>query len=404
MFGAIMGDIVGSRFEFDRGDKTKDFKLFTKESIFTDDTVMSIAVADALLVAGKDAEERIIKDCIVLSLKHWGRKYPEAGYGGRFYNWLFSEESNPYGSYGNGSAMRVSAVGWLYDSIERTREVARWTAEVTHNHPEGIKGAEAIATIIYLARNGYDKGYIRDYILREFGYDLSRTCDEIRPTYHHVESCRETVPEAIIAFLEGKHFTDVVRTAVSLGGDCDTLTDIAAAMAEAYYGIPKKFILEIEKRLDDDLNKVLWSFDRARQTVVAVKRDWKADPMPRKREEFTLERAFTDSELANLRRGNVPKAMENKWFFYMCHNKLFAHRSWTGYLIFVIEIDMDTNIHKVIVNRDSNQVGIRTIEEDIESINELLNWWVNPQYDYYNEWISETYNGLKKAGMIEDDE
>lgn len=156
--------------------------------------------------------------------------------------------------------------------------------------------------------------------------------------------------------------------------------------------------------MDDDLNKVLWSFDRARQTVVAVKRDWKADPMPRKREEFTLERAFTDSELANLRRGNVPKAMENKWFFYMCHNKLFAHRSWTGYLIFVIEIDMDTNIHKVIVNRDSNQVGIRTIEEDIESINELLNWWVNPQYDYYNEWISETYNGLKKAGMIEDDE
>jgi hypothetical protein len=310
----------------------------------------------------------------------------------------------PYNSWGNGSAMRVSAVGWAFETLEETLRVAEISAAITHNHPEGIKGAEATASVIYLARTGSDKDEIREYVRREFGYDLSRSCDEIRPWYHHVESCQETVPEAITAFLEGKHFTDVVKTAVSLGGDSDTLTDIAAAMAEAYYGIPKKFIPEIEKRLDNGLNNVLRSFDRVRQSVVAVKRDWKAVPMPRKHEEFTFERAFTDSELANLRRGNVPKAMEDKWFFYMRHNKLFAHRSWTGYLIFVIEIDMDTNIHKVTINRDSNQVGIRSVEEDIESINELLDWWVEPQYDYYHEWISETVDSLKKAEMIEDDE
>lgn len=265
MYGAIMGDIVGSRFEFDMGDKTKDFELFTKRSIYTDDTVMSLAVADALLTAGLDADEKTIKDCLILSMKNWGRKYSDAGYGDRFYGWLFSDINNePYGSFGNGSAMRVSAVGWLFDSLEKTREVARWTAEVTHNHPEGIKGAEATAAIIYIARNKNDKKYIKDYVVREFGYDLSRTCDEIRPTYHHVESCQETVPEAITAFLEGNDFTDVVRTAVSLGGDCDTLTDIAAAMAEAYYGIPKEYIPEIESRLDDYQKDMLQRFNEIR--------------------------------------------------------------------------------------------------------------------------------------------
>lgn len=267
MYGAIMGDIVGSRFEFDRGDKTKDFKLFTADSVYTDDTVMTIAVAEALLDAGPNAEEADVKARLVDSMKKWGRKYPRAGYGGKFRVWLFSEDTEAYGSYGNGSAMRVSAVGWLYDSIERTREVARWTAEVTHNHPEGIKGAEAAAAIIYLARSGYDKEYIKEYVVREFGYDLSRTCDEIRPTYYHVESCQETVPEAITAFLEGENYTDVVRTAVSLGGDCDTLTDIAAAMGEAYYGIPRKFLSEIGRRLSNEMKDVLHRFTKVRQQV-----------------------------------------------------------------------------------------------------------------------------------------
>lgn len=394
MYGAIMGNIVGSRFEFDWGNKTKDFKLFTKESIYTDDTVMSIAVANALLSAGCDADEHDIKEKLIYSMKYWGRKYPHAGYGGNFRVWLFSDDDKPYGSFGNGSAMRVSSVGWLYQSIERTRQVARWTAEVTHNHPEGVKGAEAVAAIIYLARSGFDKDYIRDYVIKEFGYDLTRTCDEIRPYYHHVESCQETVPEAVTAFLEGEHYTAVVKTAVSLGGDCDTLTDIAASFGEAYYGIPKKFIPEIENRLDDDLRKVLHEFNRARQTVVAVKRDWNTENMPARHDSFFLERTFTAAEMANLRRGNVPKEMEDKWFFYMKHNKLFAYRSWTGFLIYVVEFNSMTNIHKVTVNRETQQYNCEDVNQDREFLNELLNWWVQPQYDYYDEWISETYNNM----------
>ena len=174
-----------------------------------------------------------------------------------FYKWLRDENPRPYNSFGNGSAMRVSSVGWVYDNITRTREVARYTAEVTHNHPEGIKGAQAAASAIFLARTGHTKQEIKEYIVREFRYDLSRSCDEIRPGYFHVETCQGTVPEAITAFLEGNSFEDVIRTAVSLGGDSDTLTCIAGAMAEAYYGIPKEIIEECRRRLSDDFVEVI---------------------------------------------------------------------------------------------------------------------------------------------------
>ena len=190
-------------------------------------------------------------------MKSWGQRYPDAGYGGMFYMWLNGDRVKPYGSYGNGSAMRVSAAGWLYDTIERTREVARATAEVTHNHPEGIKGAEATAVAIFMARTGKSKEEIKDYIIREFGYDLSRSLDEIRPYYHHMESCQETVPEAITAFLEGTGFEDVVRCAVSLGGDCDTLTCIAAGIAEAFYGVPEGYRLEALSRIEADMREVV---------------------------------------------------------------------------------------------------------------------------------------------------
>ena len=237
MYGAILGDIIGSPYEFDRGGKTKDFPLFTKNSSFTDDSVMTVAVADALLKSiGKSDEE--IKAALVASMKLWGGLFPYAGYGGMFRRWLASPDPKPYGSYGNGSAMRVSSVGWLYGTIDETRHIARLTAEVTHNHPEGIKGAESTASAIFLARTGKSKEEIKDYIIRDFGYDLSRTCDEIRPYYYHEESCQKTVPEAITAFLEGTDFEDVIRTAVSLGGDCDTLTCIAGSIAEAFYGVP----------------------------------------------------------------------------------------------------------------------------------------------------------------------
>lgn len=265
MIGAILGDIIGSRFEFDRGDKTKDFTLFTYESEYTDDTVMTVAVAEALLktygMSLTSLDEKKVKDDLINSMKKWGRKYPFAGYGGRFIGWIMGDSTEPYNSFGNGSAMRVSPAGWLYDTLEETRKVARWTAEVTHNHPEGIKGAESVAAVMFLARTGHSKEEIREYVTREFGYDLSRTCDEIRPLYHHVESCQETVPEAMTAFFEGESFEDVIRTAVSLGGDCDTLTDIAGAMAEAFYGVPDELISECFMRLPDDMRKVLDEFD-----------------------------------------------------------------------------------------------------------------------------------------------
>lgn len=251
MYGAILGDIIGSPYEFDMGNKSKDFPLFSKTSIFTDDTVMTIAVAEAFMGAPDD--EGIIRKRLIQSMQKWGHRYPSAGYGLRFSDWLDSDDPRPYGSYGNGSAMRVSSVAWLYDDLDTVRRIARLSAEVTHNHPEGIKGAEATASAIFLARSGSTKAEIKAYVEAQFGYDLSRTCDEIRPSYHHVESCQETVPEAITAFLEGDSFEDVIRTAVSLGGDCDTLTCIAGSIAEGHYGVPEDLKRKCEQLLPSDL-------------------------------------------------------------------------------------------------------------------------------------------------------
>ena len=260
MYGAILGDMIGSPYEFDRGNKSKDFPLFTAESQFTDDTVMTVAVAEALLDG--PADEAGMKAQLVESMQKWGRRYPYAGYGGRFRHWLKSPNPQPYNSWGNGSAMRVSAVGWLFNDMDSVRRMARLTAEVTHNHPEGIKGAEATAAAIFLARSGHSKAEIKAYVEREFGYDLSRSCDEIRPGYRHVESCQETVPEAITAFLEGESFEDVIRTAVSLGGDCDTLTCIAGSIAEGFYGVPEELKRECEERLTPELVRVVARFNK----------------------------------------------------------------------------------------------------------------------------------------------
>lgn len=251
MYGAILGDIIGSPYEFDMGNKRKDFPLFSKNSTFTDDTVMTIAVAEAF--TGAPDNEGIIRQRLIQSMQKWGHRYPGAGYGFRFGDWLDSDDPQPYNSWGNGSAMRVSSVAWLYDDLDTVRRMARLSAEVTHNHPEGIKGAEATASAIFLARTGSSKAEIKAYVEMQFGYDLSRTCDDIRPTYHHVESCQETVPEAITAFLEGESFEDVIRTAVSLGGDCDTLTCIAGSIAEGHYGVPEDLKRECEQLLPFDL-------------------------------------------------------------------------------------------------------------------------------------------------------
>lgn len=260
MYGAIIGDIVGSRFEFDRGNKSKKFELFTSACGFTDDTVMTVAVAEALLNAGKDADEETVKSNLIKSMKKWGKKYPNAGYGARFIDWVLTDDPKPYGSYGNGSGMRVSPAGWLYDSIERTREVARWTADVTHNHPEGVKGAESTAAAIFMARHGASKEEIKQYIEENFEYDLSRSLDDIRPNYHHVEDCMRTMPEAFECFLESESYEDCLRNVMYIGGDTDTLGAIAGAIAEAFWGIPDEFISKAKEYLDEELDEVVERF------------------------------------------------------------------------------------------------------------------------------------------------
>lgn len=261
MIGAILGDIIGSPYEFDMGNKSKAFPLFSAQSTFTDDTVMTIAVGAALMDVQPDASDAHIKKRLVYHMREFGKKYPQAGYGVRFSKWLDTQAPKPYNSYGNGSAMRVSAAAWLCDDLETVRRLARLSAAVTHNHPEGIKGAEATASAIFLARTEHSKAEIKEYIEKEFQYMLDRSCDEIRPNYHHVESCMETVPEAITAFLEGEDFEDVIRTAVSLGGDCDTLAAIAGSIAEGYYGVPEALRLKCRQYLPSDLLYILDRFE-----------------------------------------------------------------------------------------------------------------------------------------------
>jgi len=259
VLGAIAGDIIGSPYEFDENNiKTKDFPLFSGSSTFTDDTVMTVAVAEGLMNGYGDSQKT--EKEIVKSMQKFGRRYPGAGYGVMFYEWLFSDGPEPYNSFGNGAAMRVSAGAWLYEDLQMVQDYAAITARVTHDHMEGIKGAMSAASAICMAREGAGKDDIRKYITEEYGYDLSRTCDEIRPGYHHVESCQQTVPEAITAFLEGSSFEDVVRLAVSLGGDSDTLTAIAAGIAEAYYPIPEEIRRKVTAMLPDDLREVLDRF------------------------------------------------------------------------------------------------------------------------------------------------
>ena len=196
-------------------------------------------------------------------MQRLGRAYPGRGYGARFGGWLYANAPRPYDSYGNGSAMRVSSAAWLATDMAETLHLARLTAEVTHDHTEGIKGAQAAAAAVFLARTGHDKAEIKAYVEREFGYDLSRTCDEIRPTYHHVESCQETVPQAITAFLESTDFEDTLRTAVSLGGDSDTLAAITGSIAEAFYGVPEELKQECCQRLTPEPAEILCELENA---------------------------------------------------------------------------------------------------------------------------------------------
>lgn len=249
MIGAIAGDIIGSVYEGHRI-KTRDFPLFQSRCRFTDDSVLTVAIARAILEDTSYLE----------SVKEIGRRYPNAGYGGSFIHWLFSESSAPYNSWGNGSAMRVSPVGFAFDNAEQVLDEAARTAEITHNHPEGIKGAQAVALAVFLARAGQTKSQIRESLQSRFDYDLNRTVDQIRPSYRFDVSCQGSVPESIVAFLDSTGFEDAVRNAVSLGGDSDTMACMAGAIAEAFYGgVPEDTVAKVRTLLTDEL----WDITRA---------------------------------------------------------------------------------------------------------------------------------------------
>jgi ADP-ribosylglycohydrolase len=328
MLGAIIGDIVGSVYEYDNI-KTKDFEFLSDKSFFTDDTIMTIAVADALLNGGS-------ADNFIDSMKKFGRLYPKADYGSNFGAWLMSNDRKPYNSWGNGSAMRVSPCAWFANSLDEAEDLAERSAAVTHNHPEGIKGAKAVVAAIYLARtNKRDKPSIKDYIERKYGYDLGRTIDQIRPTYTFDESCQETVPEAIIAFLEsdghyhaqnrrwpGSGFVDAVRNAVSLGGDSDTVAAITGSIAEAEYGIPLVMLTDVFDIIDDPLAQVINAWlDAGKPSSPAYTGErWELD-FDREVKGDGIEKPhiiktnipLSQKQFARMRYGNCSSGQDEKW-------------------------------------------------------------------------------------------
>lgn len=250
LLGAVAGDVIGSVYEA-HPVSSIDFRLFCDASRFTDDTVMTVAHCDWLLNGGD----------LSRVMQGYGRRYQHRGYGGMFRKWIWTENPQPYKSYGNGSAMRVSPIGWAFDTLEETLNVAKQSAEVTHNHLEGIKGAQAVAASVYLARIGKSKQEIKEYVETTFGYNLSRTCDEIRVDYKFDVTCQGSVPESIIAFLESEDYESAIRWAISLGGDADTMAAIAGGIAEAYYKeIPSYITEEVQKRLPREFIDVMQRF------------------------------------------------------------------------------------------------------------------------------------------------
>jgi len=253
MIGAMIGDIIGSRFEW-HNIKIKEFELYTDACSFTDDTVMTLAVAKAIIDSRGDYTK--LPEMVVTYMQRIGRPYPSCGYGGNFYNWIYSDNPQPYGSYGNGAAMRVSPCAFFATSMKEAKELSRIVTEVTHNHIEGIKGAEATTVAIYLAKTGKSKAEIKDYIDAHY-YPMTFTLDEIRDTYQFDVSCQGTVPQAIQAFLESTSFEDAIRNAISIGGDSDTLAAITGGIAEAYYGVPEDIAGKALEYMDTALKDIL---------------------------------------------------------------------------------------------------------------------------------------------------
>ena len=384
MLGAIIGDIVGSVYEFNNI-KTKGFPFMNEKCFFTDDTVMTIAVADALLKGGT-------ADNFIDSMKEIGRLYPNSGFGGGFYKWLFSDNREPYNSFGNGSAMRVSPCAWFADSLEEAEQLAERSAAVTHNHPEGIKGAQATASAIYLARFNTSKdakGIIKEYVENTYGYDLSRTLDEIRPVYKFNETCQETVPEAIIAFLESNGFEDAIRNAISLGGDSDTLAAITGSIAEAAYGIPTKDYIDgsmgdykrnyiIEGTfliLDDKLSSVINAWLDSDKLMGGIARRGKITEEFSKPHTIKANFRVTESQCANLHFGLKSYQMEDKWEAYFENGRIHFHRSWTDAKIYEAALRKTEDyytISEILVERDTEIYSNTDDNKDIDTFGFLV--------------------------------
>ena len=394
MLGAITGDTIGSVYEF-LNTKDYDFLLFADNTNYTDDTVMTVAVAEWLLRDDSYGYQSL-EDMMLA----YGNQYPSptGGYGGGFHTWLFHPERlfsydpsnghlpyesttgrHPYGSWGNGSAMRASAVGWFFDTLDETERVAEITAAITHNHPEGIKGAQATAAAVWMARKGKSKEEIRKYIENRFGYDLHKTYEYWHPVYDWDSSCQGTVPQAIICVLDSKDFEDAIRKAVSLGGDSDTLACITGGIAEAFYrGVPKDIASKVLDILPDKILDVLMAFQektnygvicpiddyrvnrkaKGKKKRVATADSWKTFPMPERNVKLPMDLRLTDEQMSDILCGHLPSGMEDHWFMYCGDNKIRYYRSWSGFCIFEANFEQRYNGYEVTVltvNQDPSE-------------------------------------------------
>ncbi len=330
MLGAIIGDICGSIYEF-YSVETDSFCLMKKDAHFTDDTVLTIAIADAIMNS---------RD-FVKTIKNYAKRYEDRGYGGRFYDWIYSDSYEPYNSYGNGSAMRVSPIGFYYDSIDDVIEKAKQSAQVTHNHPEGVKGAQAVALSIFLAKKGYTKEQIRQEIEKRFGYDLSRTLEECAQDYTFDVTCQGSVPEAIIAFLDSTDFESAIKNAILLRGDADTQACIAGSIAEAYYKniptrlhrkayeiLPKEFVAIIKQFYHSKNSKIEEISSNDFHFIYSYKTVKISDI-------YSQKIIFSKQQYKTIQYGFNATQMEDKWDIEFVNDKLYYIRSWIGSVIYI---------------------------------------------------------------------
>ena len=352
MLGAIIGDICGSIYEFNPVSSKENIILFNHNSKFTDDTVLTVAIADALLKS-RDYKESLIQ---------YTYAYPKGmGYGKRFFRWIFSKEHKPYNSYGNGSAMRVSAIGFYFNSAEEILDEAKKSAEVSHNHPEGIKGAQAVALAIYLARTGYTKEEIKSELESRFHYNFDYTVDQVSACNHHNETCQKSVPEAIVAFFESTDFKSAIINAIWLRGDADTQACIAGAIAEAYYKeIPTNLHCKTYEQLPLEFVTVIKKFY---QSINAISQDTSNKNFQFINSFVTLDTLtnqilFSEDEFTKIRNGFLAMEMEDKWNIVYNNEKLYFIRSWTGHVIYIAHFINKENLHQLYqidINRNSSE-------------------------------------------------